>query len=157
MLNSNILVDFTGSTFYKQFEEYLQQRYSEEYENFTEESKLEKFEDVFIMGLNQAKKLMNTNKLCNILYNDKPPRADMLQKLGNIIYQLQKEYGFPIIRPLRLEDAIKKIIGKDPRYTKKYHDWILSLTNNSAGFNTIDFTFLVRQFPHDKIMPKNFT
>jgi len=108
------------------------------------------------MGLNQAKKFHRMKKSSRLLFNDKPPRADMVQKLGYILFELQSVTGYPRVPPLQLRSAIKKIIGKDKRYTDKYQDWILSHSNHHQRFNVVDLTNLVNQFPADKIMKMEF-
>ena len=82
----NILSKFSGSNCYNQFENFLKLKYSEEYSDFTEADKLDKFENVFMMGLRQAQKFHELKQSCDLLWQDKPPRADMIKKLGNILW-----------------------------------------------------------------------
>ena len=138
---------------FKEFEEYLQKRYPEEYDSYTEEQKLEKFTIIFMLGLRQAQKYRKIHQLEYLLYNDKPPRADMVQKLGHILFELQKIPSFPIVPPLRVTAAIKKVLSsRDSRTQKKYLKWIIELSNSNPEFNTFDLTNIVRQFPEEKIV-----
>lgn len=146
----NILSEFSQSNFYKQFEDYLQKQYPEE--SFTDEDKLDKFEDVFMMGLNQANKYLGMKNSSELFFNDKPPRADMIQKLGNILWELQSIKSYPTVPPLRIGAAIKKVLSsRDKRTKDKYLDWIIQYSHNKPEFNSVDLGPLVKKFPKDKI------
>ncbi len=150
----NILENFIQSPSYSQFLNYLKKRYPEEYESFTPKDIQMKFEVIFTLGLNQAEKYRNINKLDHLLFNDKPPRADMVQKLGHILFELQQIPSFPIVPPLRVSAAIKKVLSsRDKRTRDKYLKWIIELSNSNPQFNTFDLTHIVRQFPEEKIVP----
>ena len=147
--NMNIL----ESKLFKEFEEYLQKRYSEEYRTFTADQKIEKFEIIFMLGLKQAQKYRSIHQMEYLLYNDKPPRSDMIQKLGHILFELQKISTFPIVPPLRVSNAIKKTLSsRDKRTQAKYLKWIIELSNSNRHFNTIDLSNIVKQFPEEKIV-----
>ena len=153
----SVLVDFFGGSLYKQFEDFLKIKYPDEYQSFTEKEKLDKFENIFMIGLRQAKKFLAMKMSCDLLYKDKPPRADMVQKLGHILFELQKIPSFPVVPPLSLRAAIKKIIiSGDKRYINKYQDWILSHSNHQRIFNKVDMESLVKRFPDDKIVEMGF-
>ncbi len=138
---------------FKEFEEYLQKRYPQEYDSFTGEQKIEKFTIIFMLGLRQAQKYRRIHQSEYLLYNDKPPRADMIQKLGHILFELQKISSFPIVPPLRVGAAIKKTLSsRDKRTRDKYLKWIIELSNSNRHFNTIDLTNIVKQFPEEKII-----
>jgi len=150
----NILENFCTSPIYDQFTEYLKKKYPEDYDTFTPAEIQDKFEIVFMMGLTQSKKFLSTKRACNLLYNGHPARADMIERLGNILFEVQSLGSFPIVKPLRLGDAIKKVIGSDKRYIKKYRDWITTLTNYQPRFDTVDLTWIVSVFPEDLILKK---
>lgn len=142
------------STIFKEFEGYLQKRYPEEYETFSVEQKIEKFTIIFMLGLRQAQKYRKIHQLEYLLYNDKPPRSDMVQKLGHVLFELQKIPSFPIVPPLRVTAAIKKTLSsRDKRTRDKYLKWIIELSNSNREFNTIDLSNIVKQFPDEKIVP----
>lgn len=150
----NSLSSFSEKVFYKQFEEFLQTKYPEEYAIFTVEDKEDKFESIFMMGLHQAKKFHNTNQLAHLLWEDKPARADVVARLGNILWELQVIPSYPVVPPMALRTAIKKVVGKDPRYLNKYQACILGYSNQQLHLNKIDVTYLVSLVPTDKITKK---
>lgn len=147
-------MNISDSKLFQEFEEYLQKRYPEEYDSYTAEQKLEKFTIIFMLGLRQAQKYRKIHQLEYLLYNDKPPRADMVQKLGHVLFELQKIPSFPIVPPLRVTAAIKKTLSsRDKRTRDKYLKWIIELSNSNRHFNTIDLTNIIKQFPDEKIAP----
>ena len=147
-------MEILNSKLFMEFEEYLQKRYPEEYDTYSQEQKLEKFEIIFMLGLRQAQKYRKIHQLEYLLYNDKPPRADMVQKLGHVLFELQKISSFPIVPPLRVTAAIKKTLSsRDKRTRNKYLKWIIELSNSNRSFNRIDLTNIVKQFPDEKIVP----
>ena len=152
----NVLENFSNNPIYQQFLDHLKKRYSDEYESFTPAEIQDKFETVFIMGLVQSKKFLKTKQSCNILYNGHPARGDMIERLGNILFELQKLPNYPVVPPLRLGDAIKKVIGSDKRYIKKYMDWILTLSNYEAQFNRVDLSWLSNTCPEEMIIGKEW-
>lgn len=148
----NILENFSQGSFYLQFEEFLKTKYPESYDSFTNKEKLDKFETVFMMGLNQAKKFLTQNNSCDLLFHDKAPRADMIQKLGNILWELEDIGSYPIIPPLKIRTAIKKVLSsRDKRTRDRYLDWILQYSHHQREFNKVDLSQLVNRFPKDKI------
>ncbi len=153
----NILDNFSQSPIYEQFLDYLKEKYPEEYNQFTEEQLDDHFVNIFMIGLNKAKEFLHTNKSCNLLYNGKPPRADMFDTLGNILFELKEITSYPIVPPLRVSAAVKKVLsGKDKRTMDKHMTWIIKMTNFQNQFNTVDLTNIVRQYPNDKIVRRNF-
>ncbi|MCZ6581617.1 MAG: hypothetical protein O6761_00375 [Thaumarchaeota archaeon] len=147
--------DYLSGPVYAQFEEFLSLKYSGEL--LTEEEKLDKFGNIFLMGLRKAREFYRIKQSCNLLFHDKRPRADMVQKLGFILFELQKIPSYPVVPPLSLRAAIKKIIiSRDKRYMNKYQDWILSYSNHQPTFNKVDMTDLVNLFPKEKIVGKEF-
>ena len=151
----NILSEFSQSNFYKQFEEYLQIRYPELYDSFTDEDKLDKFELVFMMGLRQAKNFQRMGISCNLLYNDHPMDKRMLSKLGFILFELKRIPSYPIVTPMQLGNTIKKVIGRDKRYVDRYRDLILSYSSHKPQFNKVDMSHLVSQFPEEYIVERS--
>ena len=148
----NILENFSQNTIYLQFEEFLKTKYPQEYSTFTSEEKLDKFETVFVMGLNQAKKFLKQNNSCDLLFQDKPPRADMIQKLGNVLWELENIESFPIVPPLKIRTAINKVLSsRDKRTRERYLQWILQYSHHQREFNKVDLTQLVNHFPKEKI------
>lgn len=152
----NILENFSKSPIYEQFLEHLKKKYPEEYDAFTTKEVQDKFETIFIMGLVQSKKFLKTKQSCNILYNGHPARGDMVERLGNILFELQRLPSYPVVPPLRLGDAIKKVIGSDKRYIKQYRDWILTLSNYELRFNKVDLSWLSTACPEELIVGKEW-
>lgn len=152
----NVLENFFQGSIYKQFLNQLKKKYPEEYDSFTPADIQDKFESVVMMGLGQSKKFLKAKQFCNILYNGHPARGDMIERLGNILFELQKLQSYPIVPPLRLGDAIKKVIGLDKRYIKKYRDWILTLSNYEARFNKVDLSWLSNVCPEEMIVGKEW-
>lgn len=149
----NVLKEFFDGPIYQQCLDFLKKRYPEEYESFTPADIQDKFENIVQMGLNRAKEFHHQGKSCNLLFNDKPPRADMVTKLGNILFELQKIPSFPIVPPLRVAAAIKKVLSsRDNRTRDKYVKWIITLSNSNPEFNTIDLKQIIRVFPEEKIV-----
>ncbi len=140
--------------YYDRFEQFLEEKYPNTV--FTPEEKQEKFEDIFLLGLHKARQYHKINRASNLLFRDKRPRADMIQKLGHILFELQRTTpSFPVVPPLRLRAAIKKvIISGDKRYMNKYQEWILSYSNHQPTFNKVDMTDLVSLFPKEKMVER---
>lgn len=149
---SRDIQDFAASI-YNQFESYLKLRYPDV--TLSSEEKLDKFETIFMMGLRQAKEFLKQKKSCDLLWNGKTPRSDMVNNLGNIIWELQKIQSFPIVPPLRITSAIRKTLSsKDKRTQNVYLDWIIQYSNHKRDYNSIDLSYLVRAIDEDKIKPR---
>jgi len=149
----NVLDNFSDSAYYQKFEEYLKNRFPELYDSFTEEDKLDKFESVFMMGLNRANEFLDNRNSCDLLINDKPPRADMIQKLGNILWELESIPSYPVVPPLKIKAAIKKVLSsRDGRTREKYLTWMMQYSHHNREFNSVDLTPLVSKFPKEKIV-----
>ena len=148
-----LFTSFEQGKIFAQFEDFLKLRYPDDYENFTLKEKLDKFESVFMMGLRQAKKFHDLKQSCDLLWNDKPPRADMIEKLGNILWELELIDSYPVVPPLKIRGAIKKVLSsRDTRTQKRYLDWILQYSHHKPQFNSVDLTELVKRFPKHKIV-----
>ncbi len=138
---------------YNQFEDYLKVRYPDTI--LSSEEKLDKFETIFMMGLRQAKEFLKQKKSCDLLWNGKTPRSDMVNNLGNIIWELQKIQSFPIVPPLSITSAIRKTLSsKDKRTQKVYLDWIIQYSNHKRIYNSIDLSYLIHAIDEDKIKPR---
>ena len=149
---TGIITEFSQSVIFKQFEEYLQSKYPEEYSTFTESDKLDKFENIFMMGLRQAQKFNSLKQSCDLLWDDKVPRADMIKKLGNILWELQNISSYPVVPPLKIRAAIKKVLSsRDKRTQSRYLDWIIQYSDHKHQFNSVDLAELVKRFPKNKI------
>jgi len=146
--------DFFASHTFANFENFLSRKYPEEYETFTAPQKLEHLENILMMGLRKSEEFLKMKQSCELLFNDHTPRADMIRKLGHIIYDLQKIEGFPSVRPLKLREIITRVIGSDKRFIDKYQKWILQYTQNQARFSWIDLNPLLRVFPSNQITAK---
>ena len=143
---------FSSSTFYKQFEDFLKLKYPEEYSEFTEADKLDRFENIFMMGLRQAQKFHKLKQSCDLLWGEKPPRADMIRKLGNILWELEYVKSYPVVPPLKIRAAIKKVLSsRDKRTKDRYLNWIIQYSDHKPQFNSVDLTQLVNRFPKEKI------
>ncbi len=151
-----ILENFFSSPIYQQFLDHLKKKYIDEFDTFTCADIQDKLEVILNMGLMQSKKFLKEKRSCHLLYNGHPARADMMNRLGNILYALQRVESYPVVPPLRLGDAIKKVIGPDKRYRRRYMDWILTLSNYQAVFNKVDMTVLVGVFPEELIVGKEW-
>ena len=152
---NSILADFLNGTIYCQFEEFLQIKYPGK--TFSEKEKLDKFENVFLMGLRLAKEFLKQKKSCDLLWNGKTPRSDMVKNLGNIIWELQKIQSFPVLPPLRITAAIKKTLSsKDKRTQKIYLNWIIQYSNHKRDYNSIDLSYLINAIDADQIQPREY-
>lgn len=137
---------------YEQFENFLKTKYPSEYSSFTVTEKLDKFENIFMMGLRQAQKFHDLKQSCDLLWQDKPPRADMIQKLGNILWELESMQSFPLVPPLKIRGAINKVLSsRDGRTRKRYLEWIMQYSHHKPQFNVVDLKELVNRFPKNKI------
>lgn len=152
---NSVLSDFLNGTIYSQFEVFLKVKYPGEI--FSEKEKLDKFENIFLMGLRLAKEFLKQKKSCDLLWNGKTPRSDMVKNLGNIIWELQKIPSFPILPPLRITAAIKKTLSsKDKRTQKIYLNWIIQYSNHKRDYNSIDLSFLINAIDADQIQPREY-
>ena len=66
---TTILADFLGGVIYTQFEEFLKLKYPEN--KFSEKEKLDKFENIFLMGLRVAKDFLKQKKSCDLLWTER--------------------------------------------------------------------------------------
>ena len=146
-----ILENFVDRPFYQQFKEFLKEKYPDE--SFTNEQVQDNFENIFMMGLRQAQKFHSIKQSCDLLWDDKVPRADMLKKMGNILWELQSISSYPIVPPLKIRAAIKKVLSsRDKRTQMRYLDWIIQYSNHKPQFNVVDLSELVNRFPKNKIL-----
>lgn len=137
---------------FEQFENFLKEKYPQDFSLFSIEQKLDKFENIFMMGLRQAQKFHNLKQSCDLLWDDKPPRADMIKKLGNILWELESIPSYPTVPPLKIRAAINKVLSsRDKRTKNRYLEWIIQYSNHKRQFNSVDLTELVNRFPKEKI------
>ena len=146
-----ILENFLERPFYHQFREFLKEKYPGE--TFTPQQLEDNFENIFMMGLRQAQKFHNLKQSCDLLWEDKVPRADMIKKLGNILWELESISSYPIVPPLKIRSAIKKVLSsRDKRTKDRYLNWIIQYSDHKPQFNVVDLTELVNRFPKNKIL-----
>jgi len=147
-------IEYLSVVIYNQFEDFLKIKYPNE--EFSEKEKVDKFENIFLMGLRLAKDFLKQKKSCDLLWNGKIPRSDMVKNLGNILWELQKIPSFPILPPLRITAAIKKTLSsKDKRTQKIYLNWIIQYSNHKRDYNSIDLSYLVNAIDADQIQPRD--
>lgn len=154
----SVIENFFETNTYKQIEIFLKSKYHEEYSNFTQADIADKFEDVFLKGIREIQRLDEMKCPHHLLWiNDKIPRRDKLDRVGNILWELKSKYtSFPIVPKQKLNEAVRRVISSgDPRYLDDYHDFILSYSFTNRDFNTIDMTHLVSLFPSDRIVRMN--
>lgn len=151
----NILENFPDQI-YQQFLDHLKKKYPDKYSTFTPAQIHDNFTTIFMFGLTQAKRFLKINRSCDLLYNGHPAREDMIERLGNILFELQSISSYPIVPAQSVGTAIKKIIGLDKRYTKKYQDWIITLSNHQSRFNSVDLTWIVSVFPEELLIGKEW-
>jgi hypothetical protein len=145
-----ILENISERPFYKQFQEFLKEKYPDEL--FTAEEIQENFENIFMMGLRQAQKFHSLKQSCGLLWEDKVPRADMIKKLGNILWELENVSSFPRVPPLKIRAAVKKVLSsRDKRTQARYLEWIIQYSDHKPQFNVVDLSQLVQRFPKNKI------
>ncbi len=149
-------IDTKGFPMFEEFDEYLKVKYPDEYEKFTQADKIFKYEIIFKLGFNQAKHYTSMRTEYDLLFGEKPLRKDMKRRIGQILWELQEVSSYPIVPPLRLSSAVKKIIGKDKRYVDQYVDWFLQYSNYQQHFNRVDLTYLSKVFPKSQIRRKEF-
>lgn len=120
------------------------------------------FDTILSLGLEKKQYLKTNypNRSHILIFRGKPARADMIKKLGHIIYELQQLPTFPAVAPDAVSAAIKKIIGEDKRYTEKFDIWIKTLvmfidTDYQPNPN-YSFSGLLKIFPKDKITKMEF-
>lgn len=148
----NLFTNLSEFTFYRQFEDFLKTKFSDEYASLSDEKKIDNFENIFMMGLRQAQKFHALKQSCDLLWNEKPPRTDMIKKLGNILWELGSEPSYPIVPPLKIRSAIKKVLSsRDKRTQNRYLQWIIQYSHHKREFNTVDMSELVNRFPKNKI------
>jgi len=82
----------------------------------------------------------------------------MIKTLGYILYELQQTETFPAVKPKVVSIVVRKVIGKDKRYVKKFDIWIKILTFFSPKEcrDNYNFADLIEIFPQDKIIKKVF-
>jgi hypothetical protein len=143
--------NYLTATVYTKFEKFMCLKYPGQV--LTEEEKLDKFENIFMMGLRQAQKFHSIKQSCDLLWGDKVPRADMIKKLGNILWELESTSSYPLVPPLKIRAAIKKVLSsRDKRTQTRYLDWIIQYSDHKPQFNVVDLTQLVNRFPKNKIL-----
>jgi len=146
-----ILENLQDRPFYQQFKKFLKEKYPDE--SFTPKQIQDNFENIFMMGLRQAQKFHSIKQSCDLLWEDKVPRADMIKKLGNILWELESISSYPSVPPLKIRAAIKKVLSsRDKRTQTRYLDWIIQYSDHKPQFNVVDLTQLVNRFPKNKIL-----
>lgn len=146
-----ILENFQERPFYHQFREFLKEKYPGE--SFTSQQLEDNFENIFMMGLRQAQKFHSLKQSCDLLWEDKVPRADMIKKLGNILWELESISSYPVVPPLKIRAAIQKVLSsRDKRTKDRYLNWIIQYSDHKPQFNVVNLTQLVNRFPKNKIL-----
>ncbi len=146
-----ILENLFERPFYQQFKEFLKEKYAGE--SFTAQQVEDSFENIFMMGLRQAQKFHSLKQSCDLLWDDKVPRADMIKKLGNVLWELESISSYPVVPPLKIRAAINKVLSsRDKRTKDRYLNWIIQYSDHKPQFNKVDLSELVNRFPKNKIL-----
>jgi len=123
------------------FRDYLSIKYHDE-ESIVK-NKLNEFDDVLSLGIEQAKK-----ELEPILFEEKKPRKDVLIKLGKITNEFLKSPTYPDIRAVTLRQTINKSLGiSDERTIKKYERCIQQYIGNPRELGLTDVSSFVDRMP----------
>lgn len=137
---------------YRAFLAYLESRYPGE--AFTPEDMRDKFDSVFMMGLNQANRFKAIGQAHKFMFNGRVPRKDMMVRLGLILGNLKASCRtYPSVPPVMLRTMIARVVGRgqDKRYINKYQDWIVSMATRNIEFNRVDLSYLEDNFPSNLI------
>lgn len=124
--------------------EYFIPKYNNDKEKICEN--LEKEIDVIVLNFLHQKNTVTSST--SLLFEEKPPRRDVLVKLGKIAHEFMLQSTYPEIRPTALSNIINKAMGsRDKRTKEKYKRCILQYTNHFMQLNILDVSCFVNLIP----------
>ncbi len=143
------------------FEDYLRDKmWIDEEINLSSNVVQNYFDTILLLGLKRDQFLTANypNRCHDVLFEGKPARADMLKRLGHVLYELKQAETFPAVAPSLVAIAVRKVIGNDNRYVQLYSKWINALTFFAPNEirDNYNFAELIKIFPQDKIIKKVF-
>jgi len=135
---------------YKPFSDYLKLKYGEDRD--AEDvilNKQKEFDYVFTLGTEQAVKRLNF-EIYPILFEGKPPRKDVMDKLIKIAKEFQSTPGYPIIKSMSITNIVDRIMNsKDKRTKKKYHKCIQEYIGLPKELGNTDVTGFIERIPNE--------
>ena len=132
---------------YRSFSDYLNSKYvDEENKNLNKQKELDY---VFSIGIDKAKKEWEFERY-PILFEGKPPRKDVMNKLVRIAEEFKSYPGYPIIKSMSVTNIINKIIdAKDKRTRGKYHKCIQTYIGKPKELGNTDASGFVDRIPNE--------
>lgn len=127
---------------YQKINSYVSKKYPNSI--YLGEQKAKEIDHIFYLGIEQAEKELE----CPILFEEKKPRRDVLERLGKIAHEFMSHPQYPEIPPMVVTKVINSVIGsKDNRTKEKYKKCITQYTKNSGELGYLNISFFVERIP----------
>jgi len=143
LLQKKVEIELSYPT-YQRIKDYLNKKYPNS--NLYYEDKLHEIDYLFSLGLEQAKKEFE----CPILFEERIPRKDRMEKLGKIALEFTLHPNYPKIKSLAIVNIINKILPlQDKRTIKKYLYCINQYIGKPKEFGECDVSGFVERMPDE--------
>jgi len=139
-------ISIAHDLFQKINEEYLIPKYNNDKKRI-EENRNKDIDNIIMSGLLCEIKAFTTSS-SSLLFEEKSPRADVLENLGKIANEFLKCPTYPEIHPRVLIFAINKVMGTKVKRTKeKYQKCILQYSNSDGRLGILNVSGFVERIP----------
>ena len=141
---------------YKQFTEYLVSKYEDDIEK-TNHNRQKELDYVYSLGTEKAKKESEFERY-PILFEGKPPRADVMKKLVTIAKEFQSYPDYPIIKSMTITNIIDRVMdSKDKRTKRKYHKCIEKYVGEPKELGKTDVSGFIERIPNEFLKTSSST
>jgi hypothetical protein len=132
---------------YQPFTAYLQSKYGDEEE--INLNRQEELDYVLSLGIEKAKEKLQF-KMYPILFEDKKPRQDVMDKLVSIAKEFKSHPEYPIIKSMSITNIIDRVMdSKDKRTKRKYHKCIEKYVGEPKELGKTDVSGFIERIPND--------
>jgi len=132
---------------HQRFSEYLQSKYGDEKDIFLNKHK--ELDYVFTLGIEKAKEKLQF-EIYPLLFEGKPPRADVMKKLVTIAKEFQSYPDYPIIKSMTITNIIDRVMdSKDKRTKRKYHKCIEKYVGEPKELGKTDVSGFIERIPNE--------
>jgi len=140
---------------YEPFNAYLQSKYVDQEE--INHNRRKELDYVFSLGIEKAKKEFEF-EMYPLLFEDKKPRQDVMDKLVSIAKEFKSHPEYPIIKSMRITNIIKKITeGNDKRTRQKYQKCIEKYIGDAKQLGNCDVSGFVQRIPDEFLKTSSST
>lgn len=103
---------------------------------------------VFLTGITHCMQdLHTTTSTSSILYDGKPARRDIIEKLARIIHELENFTDYPCFKEQQIIQTIQNHVGKDSRTQKKFFECVKDYSTKNYQNGTYNIKHLVSLIP----------